>query len=125
TRQTRDYVRHFVQKELNPDPEVRVVEESPATLIVDGGSGLGYYPAQTLVTNLIPKAQELGIACGVTRNHGHIGAAGIYARLPLEKDLFCYVTSGHQLNLASGGNFLQAAGGSPMAFGLPTAEEPP
>ncbi len=125
TRQATAYVRHFTQGELNPAPQVTVLDESPTTLIVDGDGGLGYYPADELATRLIPKAQQMGIAAGTTRNHGHIGAAGIYARLPLASDLFCYVTSGHQLHLSPDSNFLGAAGGSPMAFGLPTAEEPP
>ena len=125
TRQTPHYIHHFTQGELTPAPELTVLNDSPATMIIDGGGGLGYYPAQELATRLIPKAQQLGIAAGVTRNHGHIGAAGIYARLPLESDLFCYVTSGHQLNLSPTESFLSAAGGSPMAFGLPTAQEPP
>jgi LDH2 family malate/lactate/ureidoglycolate dehydrogenase len=125
TRQAAAYVRHFRNGELTPDPEIWVISETPATLILDGGGGLGYYPAHQLTTLLIPKAQELGIAVGVTRNHGHFGAAGIYARLPLAHDLFCYVTSGHQLHLMPERSLLEAAGGSPMAFGLPTAEEPP
>lgn len=125
TRQTAPYVRHFTQGELTPTPEVTILDESPTTIRIDGGGGLGYYASYELVTRLIPKAQQMGIAAGVTRNHGHFGAAGIYARVPLEQDLFCYVTSGHQLQLSPTGNFLNAAGGSPMAFGLPTAEEPP
>jgi len=125
TRQTVAYVNHFRKGELTPAPEVTIVDEGPTTLIVDGGGGLGYYPAHLLTTRLVPKAQEMGIAVGITRNHGHFGAAGIYARLPLQQNLFCYVTSGHQLHLVPGGNILNAAGGSPMAFGLPTLEEPP
>lgn len=125
TRQAAHYVQHFTKGELTPAPEVTIVNESPTTLVVDGGGGLGYYPAYELASRLIPKAQQLGIAAGITRNHGHIGAAGIYARLPLVHDLFCYVTSGHQLHLSPNYSFLGAAGGSPMAFALPTEEEPP
>ena len=125
TQQTPQYVRHFTQGELNPAPEVTVLNESPTTVIVDGDGGLGYFPAHELARRLIPKAQQMGLAAGITRNHGHIGAAGIYARLPLEHDLMCYVTSGHQLHLSPEKSFLSAAGGSPMAFGLPTFEEPP
>ncbi len=119
------YVRQFKEGELNPNPIVNVLNESPATLVVDGDGGVGYYAAKHLTALLIPKAKALGIAAGVTRNHGHIGAAGIYARLPLEEDLFCYVTSGHQLNLNPGDTILNAAGGSPMAFGIPTNSEAP
>lgn len=125
TRQAKDYVRLFRDGELNPDPKIKVLEETPTTLIIDGDGGLGYHPSYQLATRLVPRAQAMGIAVGITRNHGHFGAAGIYARIPLEHDLFCYVTSGHQLHLIPERSMLDAAGGSPMAFGLPTAEEPP
>jgi LDH2 family malate/lactate/ureidoglycolate dehydrogenase len=110
---------------LTPAPEVRVTAESPTTVTVDGGGGLGYFPAHRAATLLGAKALEMGVAVALTRNHGHIGAAGIYSRIPLAHGLFCYVTSGHQLDLQPGQTVLNAAGGSPMSFALPTAEEPP
>src|SRR4051794_7818949 len=120
TQQTWAYVGHFREGRLNPAPEVRVVQETPTTLIVDGGGGLGYFPAHRAATLLGPKALQTGIAAALTRGHGHIGAAGIYSRIPLEHDLFCYVTSGHQLALQEEHSVLHAAGGSPMSFALPT-----
>lgn len=125
TRQTAAYVDHFRAGRVNPHPTLSVVEESPTTLLVDGDGGLGYFPAYLAAQRLGSKAREMGLAAALTRNHGHIGAAGIYARIPLEHDLFCYVTSGHQLDLHPGQTVLAAAGGSPHAFALPTDEEPP
>lgn len=125
TRQVTAYVDHFRSGRLTPTPDVRVVEESPTTLTVDGGGGLGYFPAREAAVRLGPKALEMGIAVALTRNHGHIGAAGLYSRIPLEHGLFCYVTSGHQLELKPEQTVLTAAGGSPMSFALPTGEEPP
>ena len=125
TRQILAYVDHFRAGRLTAAPEIRVVNESPTTLVVDGGGGLGYFPAHKAATLLGAKAEEMGIAAALTRNHGHIGAAGIYARIPLERSLFCYVTSGHQLDLRSDQSVLSAAGGSPMSFAIPTRTEPP
>ena len=68
-----------------------------------------------LVLSVMPlraKAQASSIAVATTRNHGHFGAAGIYARIPLAHDLFSYVTSGHQLNLPPGDFVMGAAGRS-------------
>ena len=125
TRQVSAYVEHFRQGRLNPAPVLQVLDESPTTLIVDGDGGLGYFAAHRAATLLGPKAVEMGIAAALSRNHGHFGAAGIYARVVLEHGLFCFVTSGHQLDLKPGQSVLHAAGGSPMAFALPTHEEPP
>lgn len=125
TRQTTAYVRHFRQKELTPAPEVTIVQEAPTSLLVDGGGGLGYFPCHLAAHRLTEKAKAHGIAMALTRNHGHFGAAGIYSRIALAQDLFCYVTSGHQLHLTPGETVLHAAGGSPMSFALPAGEEPP
>ncbi len=125
TQQTAHYAPDFKNGQTNPAPQIEIVSETPTTLVVDGNGGLGYFPSHLATTRLVAKAQEMGIAAATTRNHGHFGAAGIYARIPLEHGLFCYVTSGHQLHLAPGHSMISAAGGSPMAFGLPTGEEPP
>jgi LDH2 family malate/lactate/ureidoglycolate dehydrogenase len=110
---------------LNPVPDVRIVKETPVSLLLDGDGGLGYFPAHDGTTRCVTKALDAGIAVMLTRNHGHFGAAGIYARLALGQDVLCYVTSGHQLQLEPGQPLYDAGGGSPMAFTAPTAEETP
>jgi L-2-hydroxycarboxylate dehydrogenase (NAD+) len=119
------YVRQFRNGELNPDPQVQIVEETPVSLVVDGDGGLGYYAAHKGTLALVEKVKQQGIAVLLTRNHGHIGAAGIYSRLTLEHDLLCFVTSGHQLSLSPGQPIFDAAGGSPFSFSAPTATEDP
>jgi LDH2 family malate/lactate/ureidoglycolate dehydrogenase len=125
TYQVTAYAGHFREGRLTPAADIVTLSETPTTLVLDGGGGLGYFPCYEAANRLVAKAQSVGIAVATTRNHGHFGAAGIYARIPLARDLFCYVTSGHQLNLQPGGFVMGAAGGSPMAFGIPTGEEPP
>lgn len=110
---------------LNNKPDVKVVRETPVSLLVDGDGGLGYFPSYEGTTRAIEKAKDQGMAVMLTRNHGHFGAAGIYARLTLGHDLITFVTSGHQLNLKPDGEIWSAAGGSPMAFSAPTLEEDP
>ena len=125
TVQVATYVRLLRDGVLNPDPQLEVVRETPSSLLVDGDGGLGYFPARDGTRWLIEKAEQAGIAVLVTRNHGHFGAAGLYSRLTLEHDLLSFVTSGHQLRLSAGDPVYAAAGGSPMSFSAPTAEEPP
>ena len=123
TQQIATYARLMRDGLLNKDPHVQVVREGPVTLIVDGDGGLGYFPSHDGTQLVIDKAVERGIAVLLTRNHGHFGAAGLYARPPLERDLLTFVTSGHQLHLEPGDPHYAAAGGSPMAFSAPAGEE--
>ncbi len=125
TRQIATYAVLMRDGKLNPKPDVRVIKETPVSLIVDGDGGLGYFPSHEGTQQVIAKAKQAGIAAMLSRNHGHFGAAGIYARMTLGHDLLCYVTSGHQLNLTPGQPIYDAAGGSPMAFSAPTAAEDP
>jgi LDH2 family malate/lactate/ureidoglycolate dehydrogenase len=125
TRQLATYARLLRDGKLNAQPEMTTVKETPTSLLVDGDGGLGYFPAHDGTRQVIDKALESGVAVLVTRNHGHFGAAGLYSRMTLPHDLLCFVTSGHQLHLERGDQVYAAAGGSPMSFSAPTAEEPP
>jgi LDH2 family malate/lactate/ureidoglycolate dehydrogenase len=125
TIQLATYIRLLRDGALNPEPQLEVVRETPTSLLVDGDGGLGYFPAYNGTRLLIDKAETSGIAVLLTRNHGHFGAAGLYTRLTLEHDLLSFVTSGHQLQLRPGDPVYAAAGGSPMSFSAPAANEPP
>lgn len=125
SRQIAAYTRLMRDGELNPDPQVQVLRETPVSVVVDGDGGLGYFPADHGTERAIEMAGQQGIAAMATRNHGHFGAAGLYARQALEEDLLAFVTSGHQLSLSPGDSMYDAAGGSPMAFCAPTDEEDP
>ena len=125
TTQIATYARLMRDGRLNPSPDVRVVKDTPVSLVLDGDGGLGYFPCHQGTELLVQKAKHAGIAVMLTRNHGHFGAAGIYARMTLGHDLLCYVTSGHQLLLKPEQPLYDAAGGSPMAFTAPTDQEDP
>jgi LDH2 family malate/lactate/ureidoglycolate dehydrogenase len=79
--------------QLNPDPQVSVVSETPTSALVDGDGGLGYFPAVAATEKVIEKAAQMGMAVGVSQNHNHFGGAGIYTRMMLEHDLICFSTS--------------------------------
>jgi LDH2 family malate/lactate/ureidoglycolate dehydrogenase len=125
SRQIADYARLLRDGKLNPRPEVKVVSEGPATLLLDGDAGLGYFPSWQAAHALVEKAREVGVGVAVTRHHGHFGAAGLYTRVAVRAGLIGYDTSGHQLHLRPGAGQIQAAGGSPMSFGIPAGDEPP
>jgi LDH2 family malate/lactate/ureidoglycolate dehydrogenase len=125
TRQATAYIGHFRAGRLNPRPRVQVLAETPVTLTVSGDGGLGYFPARLAARRVVEKAKDHGLAAAVTRDHGHIGAAGLYARQGLADNLVMYVTSGHQIHLEPGKPLEAAAGGSPMAFAVPAGEQPP
>ncbi|MBP1993569.1 Ldh family oxidoreductase [Paenibacillus eucommiae] len=125
SRQIATYVRDMHAGLIHADPQITSKNEASSTLVIDGDGGLGYFAAYRAAEELIEMCRLNGIAAAVTRNHGHIGAAGIYSRLLAEHDLVGYVTSGHKLNLVPDYSIMAAAGGSPMSFAVPSGDEPP
>lgn len=125
TRQIATYARLMRDGVLNANPEPYTVQETSASLLLDGDGGLGYFPAYEGTLKLIEKVKRNTIGVLLTRNHGHFGAAGLYSRLTLAHDMLAFVTSGVQLGLSPGDPLYHAAGGSPMSFSAPTLEEDP
>ena len=54
------YARLMRDGQLNADPQVRVVQETPSSLLVDGDGGLGYFPAHEGTRRVIEKAGGRG-----------------------------------------------------------------
>lgn len=119
------YVRETQAGRINPTPTISTAHETANSLLLDGDGGLGYFPAHEGTHALITKAREHGMAMLVTRNHGHIGAAGTYPRLAAEHALAGFATSGVQPRLSPGDPHHRAAPSPPMAFSLPAGDEPP
>ena len=119
------YARMMRDGDLNPAPDVKLVREGPTSLVMDGDGGLGYFPMYDGTLRAIDKARDLGVAVLQTRNHGHIGAAGIYARMPLEHMMGAFVTGGGQLDLKPGQPVYTPAIGSPVSISAPAGREPP
>ena len=125
TRQICRYARMMRDGDLNVNPEVTVLREGPTSVVMDGDGGLGYFPMYEGTLRAIEKARELGVAVVQTKNHGHIGAAGIYSRMPVAHMMGAFVTAGGTLNLQPGQPVYTPAIGSPVSISAPAGREPP
>lgn len=128
TRQLRRYVTEFREGRINPHAEIAQVMDAPAIAVFDGDGGAGYLVATRATEAVIEKAKATGVAVGCTRNHGHVGSAGIYARLALASDLATFCVAGGiawEKPTRSDATVWDAMYAPPMCFGIPTAEDPP
>ena len=81
------YISEIRSGGLNLRPDIRVVSETPAVLVLDGDGGLGYTPAWMATEAAIRKALATGLGAATTRHHGHFGAVyrhGAGLQLPAE-----------------------------------------
>ena len=128
TRQIRGYARLYQTGGLNPRPNIRVLRETPISAYLDGDGGIGYLVAARAAEMAIEKAGKAGIAIAGTRNNGHAGSMGIYARMALPHGLvtFCVAGgSGWQPPAEPDANVWDAMKAPPMCFGIPSADGPP
>lgn len=81
------YSRRLRQGLINPQPELKVVSETPAVLALDGDNGLGHPTAFRAMERCIAMAQESGASLVTVRNSNHYGIAGYYAMMALAHDM--------------------------------------
>ena len=128
TRQLRRYVAEFRERRINPQPEITQIMDAPSMAIFNGDGGAGYLVATRATEAVIEKAKTNGIAVASTRNHGHVGSAGIYAQLALTRDLATFSVAGGiawTKPTRPDATVWDAMSAPPMCFGIPTAENPP
>lgn len=122
------YCRLFRDGKLNTRPQVRLVHETPAAVVLDGDGTLGYMPMIRATEAAIDRARQVGVGLGLVRHIGHYGAAGHYTRLCLERGCVGFSVQGFRRdgNAASRPEKPSVAftGAPPMSFSVPTTEQP-
>ena len=124
TRQAPGYAGLLRDRKLNPRPQVCVVQESPATAVLDGDGGLGHFASWRAAHLAVEKAKAIGLGAVTTRNHHHFGAAGKYTRVASDAGLVGFAVSAHVPAMSPGQMVLTAGGGSPMSFAVPAGDGP-
>ncbi|MDA1015887.1 MAG: Ldh family oxidoreductase [Planctomycetota bacterium] len=107
---------------LQPGSELRVERETPSVLVCDGGWGFGQVLSRDLMTRLIAKAGETGVACGTLRQSAHIGRLGEYAEMATEQNMaamICANTHGAAQRVAPVGGKRPRLGTNPLCVGMP------
>ena len=120
------YVDNLRSNRIKPKADIKVLQRSPATALVDGDNGIGHL-VMTYATNL---AVELARASGVgwvgVRNSNHAGAAGIYAEIPVTHGMVgIYAAVSTANHMAPWGGAEALLGTNPIAVGIPAGKEAP
>ncbi len=125
TRATCGYVQKILDGDVNPQPQLKVMRESPGALALDGDGGLGYFPCYRGTLKAIEKARTCGVAALTTYNHFHFGAAGNYSRLALAHDCIGMSVSSHRSFLTPQDSIYSTLSSSPISVAIPSGDEPP
>ena len=128
TRTVNGYCSGFENGDMNPQPNIRQIHETPTAVVLDGDGTLGYLPMVRATEGAIAKAKEVGLGMGLVRHIGHYGSAGHYTRICMEAGCIGFSVQGYQdLGNAAGSDTkpqLGYFGNPPLCFAIPGGDEP-
>lgn len=100
--------------------EPRIVKETPVSVLVDGGGGLGHPTGRRAMEIAIDKARKTGIGVAAVRNSGHFGACGFYVLQAVDAGFIgMATTSASGINMAPTNGAQARLGTDPIAFAAP------
>ncbi|MDI6788974.1 MAG: Ldh family oxidoreductase [Planctomycetota bacterium] len=119
------YVNRIKEGLIAPVAHIKIAKETPSTLLIDGGNGLGQVISYRAMEMCIRKADENNVAFVVARNSNHFGIAGYYAMMALPHNMIgICMTSSRHLAMATYGKE-KLIGTNPISFVAPAGRERP
>jgi LDH2 family malate/lactate/ureidoglycolate dehydrogenase len=125
TRQLASYLPLIKEGKINPRPQIRVVQESATSLVLDGDGGMGYLPCWRGAEQILEKVAEHGMAALTTRHHFHFGSAGNYSRQGLERGCIGIASSSNRFAFDPENSITGICGASPLSIAVPAGDQPP
>jgi L-2-hydroxycarboxylate dehydrogenase (NAD+) len=106
-------------------PEEKVIVETPTTVTLDAGAGLGQPVSHRAMNMAIAKAREYGCGFATVRNSNHYGIAGYYAMMALEHDMIGISTTNADVLVVPTFGCDAMYGTNPIALAVPAGDERP
>jgi L-2-hydroxycarboxylate dehydrogenase (NAD+) len=106
-------------------PDQKVVVETPTTITLDAGAGLGQPISHWAMSKVIEKARDYGCGFATVRNSNHYGIAGYYAMMALEHDMIGISTTNADVLVVPTFGRDAMYGTNPIALAVPAGEERP
>ena len=128
TRGARGYATAMEQGSANPAPDIRVVHQTPATVVLDGDGAVGYWPMVQAARMAVERARETSVGLGLVRHIGHYGSAGHYSRICQEAgcvgiSMQGYRNEGRSRNVDPKPS-VGYSGDPPLSIAIPGGDEP-
>ncbi len=120
-----EYVNLWKNKRVNVRPEIKVINETIGTALIDGGKGFGLIVAPKAMRLAIKKAKEAGTGWVAVRNSYHFGIAGYFAMMALEHDMIGIAMTNANPLVAPTYSKEPLLGTNPIAVAVPAGKEPP
>ena len=111
--------------ERHPRAAIKVVNQGPATALIDGDNGMGHLVVERATRLASELAATSGIAWVGTRNSNHAGAGGVYVSMLTDAGLIGLYGAVSGFNqMAPWGGAEALLGTNPLAIGIPAGKQP-
>src|SRR5436190_20869308 len=109
----------------NTHPDIRVDRRKGAMALLDGDNAMGHLVMKRAAELAMEIATENGVGWVGAHHSNHAGAAGVYAMMPLKKDMIgIYVAVGNANHMAPWGGIEMLLSTNPIAVAVPATEQP-
>lgn len=119
------YVQRLRSGMANPKPQMQVVKESAATMVIDADQALGQVSSVFGMQKAMEKARVAGVGWVNIINSNHQGALAYYALMAAEQDMIGIVTTTTSACVAPWGSREPLVGNNPVAITIPCKEHEP
>jgi LDH2 family malate/lactate/ureidoglycolate dehydrogenase len=119
------YGDRLLKGRIDPFSPLTTLRESPVTLSLDGGNGLGQVVGCQAMQRCLEKARSSGAALVTVRNSNHYGIAGYYAMMALPHDMIGIALTNSQPLMAPTYGKTAILGTNPIAIAIPAGKEQP
>jgi L-2-hydroxycarboxylate dehydrogenase (NAD+) len=110
---------------INPRPNIKVINETLATVALDADSSMGHVVGHQAMELAIQKAREVGVGMATVRNSNHYGIAGYYAMMALPHDMIGISYTNSQPLVAPTYGRTPLLGTNPIAVAVPAGSQRP
>jgi LDH2 family malate/lactate/ureidoglycolate dehydrogenase len=115
------YHQQLTAGQVNPCPQVVVVADNAATVLLDGDGGFGAPAGVRAMSMAVERARQFGIGMAGVRRVAHFGAASYYTRLAASAGCFGLAMTNTSAVVAPWGGREPRLGNNPLAFAAPAA----
>jgi LDH2 family malate/lactate/ureidoglycolate dehydrogenase len=114
------YCKRILDRGSNANPDVRIVAQKPASILVDGDNGLGQIVSIKVMEMVIERARTQGICFAGVRNSCHFGMTAYYPMLAVKSGMIGLAGCNTATVMAPWGGGKSAIGNNPLAITVPT-----
>ncbi len=118
-------VRAIREGRANAEPQLRIVRERSATLVIDGDNGPGRYVSVYAAHQAVERAKRSGAGVCLAARVTHWGRAHAYAYRIAQAGCIGVCTTNAIPNMAAYGSARPLLGNNPLAIGVPRGNRDP